>query len=40
MTRQGDEWVFSEGGAPYLAEHRPFEGDDAPSRTSGPSSAT
>ena len=24
MTRQGDEWVFSEGGAPWLAEHRPF----------------
>jgi hypothetical protein len=29
MTRQGDEWVFSAGGAPYLAEHRPFdEADD------------
>jgi anti-sigma factor RsiW len=25
MTRQGDEWVFSESGAPYLAEHRPFD---------------
>ena len=28
MARQGDEWVFSEGGAPWLAEHRPF--DDSP----------
>jgi len=28
MTRQGDEWVFSAGGAPYLAEHRPFEEAD------------
>ena len=26
MTRQdSDEWVFSEAGAPYLAEHRPFD---------------
>ena len=25
MTRQGDEWVFQEGGAPHLAEHRPFD---------------
>jgi Putative zinc-finger len=25
MTRLGDEWVFGEGGAPYLAEHRPFD---------------
>lgn len=27
MAREGDEWVFSEGGAPYLSEHRP-NGDD------------
>jgi len=26
MTRSGDEWLFVEGGAPWLAEHRP---DDA-----------
>jgi hypothetical protein len=23
MTRAGDEWVFVEGGAPFLAEHKP-----------------
>jgi hypothetical protein len=25
MTRQGDEWLFEQGGAPHLAEHRPFD---------------
>ncbi len=25
MERSGDEWLFVEGGAPYLAEHRPFD---------------
>ena len=25
MTRSGDEWLFVEGGAPWLAEHRPDE---------------
>ena len=28
MTRRGDEWVFSVAGAPYLAEHRPFDAAD------------
>jgi hypothetical protein len=31
MTRQGDEWVFSEGGAPWLAEHRPLDESPFPS---------
>ena len=25
MERSGDEWLFVEGGMPYLAEHRPFD---------------
>jgi anti-sigma factor RsiW len=32
MTRVGDEWLFVEGGAPWLAEHRP---DDAGGFTFG-----
>ena len=28
MSRSGSEWVFSEGGAPLLSEHRPFDGGD------------
>jgi hypothetical protein len=31
MARQDSgEWLFSEGGAPYLAEHRPFDGTAFP----------
>ena len=37
MERVGDEWLFSEGGAPWLAEHRP---DGAGTRCAFPQRAT
>jgi hypothetical protein len=29
MALQGGEWLFAEGGAPHLAEHRPLDDDPA-----------
>ena len=36
MERSGDEWLFIEGGAPWLAEHRLDGPDDTPFRSERP----